>query len=217
MARLTIIGCGPGAADLITIRGLRAIKNADLVAGSARLIETFKAETDAQTTVIETDYSERIAELERAPEGIKVVLLVSGDPLFSSLGNLAIKKLGKERCEVIPGVSSFQQAFAGLKEGWTEYNVISLHGEKGSDIKKIFNDNTSFALLLDPSRNLKYIKETIGGVVGSEYIYHVATNLSLPGEELRELSFEELATHPEESLSILIVKKKETVSDGREV
>jgi cobalt-precorrin-7 (C5)-methyltransferase len=205
--KITIIGCGPGAADLITIRGLEAIKTADLIAGSARLIETFAKDTSAQTTIIETDYSERLEELANAPTKIKIVLLVSGDPLFSSLGSLAIKKLNKENCEVIAGVSSFQQAFASLKEGWTEYNIISLHGKEDSDIKKIFNDNQSFALLLDPTRNLKYIKETIGELVGKKYSYHVATNLSLPGEELHKINYNELATHPEESLSILIVRR----------
>jgi cobalt-precorrin-7 (C5)-methyltransferase len=208
MAKITIIGCGPGAADLITIRGMEAIKTADLIAGSARLIETFATQSSARTTIIEADYNERLTELASAPDEIKIILLVSGDPLFSSLGSLAIKKLGKENCEVIAGVGSFQQAFASLKEGWTEYNIISLHGKEDSDIKKIFDDNNSFALLLDPIRNLKYIKEAIGEAIGSEYTYHVATNLSLPKEELKELGYNELATQPEESLSILIVRRK---------
>ncbi|VAV83029.1 hypothetical protein MNBD_DELTA01-684 [hydrothermal vent metagenome] len=206
--KVKIIGCGPGAADLITVRGLRAIENADLIAGSARLIETFKGLTTARTTVIEGDYAERLREFEDSPKEFKKVLLVSGDPLFSSLGALAIKKLGKERCEVIPGVGSFQQAFASLKEAWTDHNVISLHGKDSHNIKKIFNENSKFVLLLDPSRNLKYIKEAIGEAIGNKYLYTVANNLSLPNEELSELGFEELASHPEESLSILIVRRK---------
>ncbi len=206
--KVQIIGCGPGAADLITVRGMEAIKAADLIAGSARLIETFKGHTTARTTVIEGDYAERLKELGDSPEEFKKVLLVSGDPLFSSLGALAIKKLGKERCEVIPGVGSFQQAFASLKEAWTDHNVISLHGKGSHNIKKIFSENSKFALLLDPERNLKYIKEAVGDKTGNGYSYRVANNLSLPGEELSELSFEELASHPEQSLSILIVERK---------
>lgn len=210
MNKITIIGCGPGSADLITVRGMEAIKKADLIAGSARLIETFKKSTAAKTTIIEKDYGERLGELADAPEDINIALLVSGDPLLSSLGTMAIKNLGKENCEVIPGVSSFQQAFATLKEGWDGYNVISLHGKDVPDIRKIFEDNSNFALLLDPKRNLKYIKEAIDEAIGSQCVFHVATNLSLPGEELKELDFKKLATHQEESLSILIVRRRNT-------
>ncbi|VAV83894.1 hypothetical protein MNBD_DELTA01-1153 [hydrothermal vent metagenome] len=214
--KITIVGCGPGVADLITVKGRQTIEKAGVIAGSRRLIETFTGGSAARTIVIEKDYGKGLSGLMTAPEGTNIVLLVSGDPLLSSLGTLAIKKLGKERCEVIPGVSSFQQAFASLKEGWTDHNIISLHGKDSHNIKKIFSENPKFALLLDPDRNLKYIKEAVGEAAGSEYEYHVASNLSLRGEEVKELSFEELATHPEQSLSILIVKKKKTAGGGKE-
>ncbi len=207
-AAVTIIGCGPGAADLITLRGSNAIRRADLIAGSARLVETFTAESSAEKIITNKNYSELFARLAATQGETKVVLLVSGDPLFSSLGALAIKKLGKENCEVIGGIGSFQQAFINLKEPWTNYNIISLHGKAYHNIEKIFADNAAFALLLDPKRNLKYIKEAIGEAVGSRYLYTVATNLSLPDEEVTELSYDELGTHPEQSLSILIIKKK---------
>ncbi len=206
--KIIIIGCGPGAADLITLRGSKAIKDADLIAGSARLIETFTAESSAEKIITDKNYSELFARFASMPSKTKIALLVSGDPLFSSLGSLAIRKLGKERCEVIGGMGSFQQAFINLKEPWTKYKIISLHGKADHDIKNIFTENAYFALLLDPKRNLQYIKEAAGEAVGSRFVYTVATNLSLPDEEVKELSYGELSTHPEQSLSILIIKQK---------
>jgi len=200
--KIIIIGCGPGAADLITIRGSEAIKDAELIAGSARLIETFTAESAAQKIITSKNYSELFTRLAAKQDKSRIVLLVSGDPLFSSLGSLALKKLGKENCEVLVGIGSFQQAFATIKQSWTNYNVISLHGKADHDIKKIFTDNTCFALLLDPSRNLKYIKEKIGEEIGKEFTYHVANNLTLRGEDVAELTYEGLSTHPEKSLGI---------------
>ena len=64
--------------------------------------------------------------------------------------------------------------------------------------------------MLDPKRNLRYIKEEIGEDLGNKFSYHVASNLSLPDEEIKELGYDELGTHPEQSLSILIVKKATT-------
>ena len=39
--QIMIIGCGPGAPELMTIKGKKAIKNADAVIGSKRLIKDF--------------------------------------------------------------------------------------------------------------------------------------------------------------------------------
>ncbi len=40
---LTIIGCGPGSADLMTIRGKRADEVADVVVGSRRLLSAARS------------------------------------------------------------------------------------------------------------------------------------------------------------------------------
>ncbi len=48
------------------------------------------------------------------------VLLASGDPLFYGTARFLCDRLGKDRFEVLPHVSSMQLAFARVKESWDE-------------------------------------------------------------------------------------------------
>ncbi|WDT73534.1 MAG: precorrin-6y C5,15-methyltransferase (decarboxylating) subunit CbiE (plasmid) [Candidatus Manganitrophus sp.] len=62
-------------------------------------------------------------------EGKRVVVLASGDPLFYGIGAFLIKRIGKERVEVVPAVSAMQLAFARVKEPWQEAALVSLHAK----------------------------------------------------------------------------------------
>ncbi len=203
--KVVIVGCGPGAPDLLTIRGKGAIEEADVVVGSKRLLSDFVKKKHVTTIVLENNYQDIFDEVERIKEDKKVVFLVSGDPLFHSFGESIIERLGRENCEVIPGVSSFQYVFCKLKESWKAYSIFSLHGDKEIDIKKIFIENNRFILLLDPKHNLKFVKSKIMSIAVRKYTFYVASHLSMPDEKISKISFDDLDNLKEESLSILIV------------
>ncbi|MBI3814025.1 MAG: precorrin-6y C5,15-methyltransferase (decarboxylating) subunit CbiE [Nitrospinae bacterium] len=207
--KIFIIGCGPGTKDLITLRGKKVIKEADLIVGSRRLIADFAGKGGAKTIVLENNYQKAIEDVDRLKGDKRIVFLVSGDPLFHSLGERIIERFGMESCEVIPGVSSFQYAFCQLKESWKDYRVFSIHGDKGMDIGKIFKENDKFILLLDPEHNLKFIKRQIGAIIGGKYRFYVASNLSMPTEKISGISFADFDNSPEESLSIMIVRRED--------
>lgn len=206
--QLTIIGCGPGAPDLITIRGKKVIEKTDVVIGSKRLIDNFIANAPKKTLILENNYKEildQVAQLVK--EDKKVVFLVSGDPLFFSFGESILKRFGKENCEIISGISSAQYAFSKLKESWKEYKFFTLHGNKDIKIQKIFDENDKFVLLLDPQNNLKLIKSKVKLSFSSQYKFCVVSNLSLPIERIFNISFEDFDKVEEESLSMLIVTR----------
>ena len=56
----------------------------------------------------------------------RVVVLASGDPLFYGVARYLCDKLGKDRFEVVPHVSSMQLAFARVKESWEEAFLTNL-------------------------------------------------------------------------------------------
>ncbi len=205
--KITIIGCGPGAPDLITVRGKEALERAEVIVGSKRLITKFAGEENALRIPLDGNYKKVMERVETLLEKKDVAFLVSGDPLFHSFGESVIKKFGHERCEVIPGISAFQHAFSRLKESWKGYGLFSLHGNGSLDIKKVFEDNNRFVLLLDPKHNLKYVAKKIRPLSGRNYTFHVASNLSLEGESISKITFEDFATFGETSLSILIVRR----------
>ena len=118
------IGAGPGAPDLITVRGLRLIRRCPVVlyAGSlvpAEVVAQAGDEASSPTPrVIDTaplDLETIMAEIERADrDGLEVARVHSGDPSF--YGALAeqtrrLRALGIDY-DVTPGVPAFAAAAA---------------------------------------------------------------------------------------------------------
>ena len=77
----------------------------------------------------------------------RVVVLASGDPLFYGTARYVCGKLGKDRFEVVPHVSSMQLAFARVKESWEDAFLANLAGQsidrvidrvRGSDTVGLF-------------------------------------------------------------------------------
>ncbi len=206
--QITIIGCGPGAPDLITIKGKRTIEKADVVFGSKRLINDFLKNSSQKTLTLEKNYTEILDQAGQLyKQNKKLVFLVSGDPLFYSFGKSVLDKFGQDNCEVIPGISSVQYAFSQLKESWKEYKTFTLHGTDDVEIQKILDENDKFVLLLDPENNLKMIKSKLNSMSASKYKFYVVSNLSLSNQRILDIQFEDFDKVEEESLSILIVSR----------
>ena len=115
---ITFAGAGPGAEDLITVRGQNLLKEADIVVYAGSLVnpgllslcrEDCEIYNSAKMTL------EEVMEVMTAGEreGKKVVRLHTGDPCLDELEKLDIPY------EVCPGVSSFCGAAAALGAEYT--------------------------------------------------------------------------------------------------
>jgi precorrin-4/cobalt-precorrin-4 C11-methyltransferase len=113
-ATVVFVGAGPGAADLITLRGARAIARADIVVWAASLVHPDvleHARPDAEIVDSAQLPMEGVLPLyERAArDGLTVARVHSGDPaLWGAIGEqiTQCRKLGLA-VEVVPGVSAF--------------------------------------------------------------------------------------------------------------
>lgn len=121
---ITFVGAGPGAADLITVRGKRKLEEADVViyAGSLvdeRLLDGLRAEKHNSAGM---NFEEVMEIMIRAWEnGKSVVRLHTGDPaMYGAVGEQyrALDERGVPY-EVVPGVSSVFAAAAALKTEFT--------------------------------------------------------------------------------------------------
>ena len=84
-APVLIVGAGPGAADLLTLRALRAIESAEVLIWTDSLINpqiAALAPPDCERIRTSTLTLEEVMEvlLERASAGLRVVRLHDGDP-----------------------------------------------------------------------------------------------------------------------------------------
>ena len=130
MTRVTIVGAGPGSADLITLRGARALAGASVVLHDALVDPALRdMAPDAQWIDVgkrgfcDSTAQTRINALlvQHARAGGHVVRLKGGDP--SVFGRLdeeleALAEAGVA-CEVVPGVTAAIAAAADLKRPLT--------------------------------------------------------------------------------------------------
>lgn len=119
--KVYFIGAGPGAADLITVRGARILSQVSLVfyAGSLvpEVVLSHCAEGVEKINTASLNLEEQMACYERARDAnLDVARLHSGDPaIYGAMAEQMerLTGLGIE-WEVVPGVSSFTAAAAAL-------------------------------------------------------------------------------------------------------
>jgi len=204
--KVTIVGCGPGSKKFITGYAMQQIINAEVLIGSRRLLSLFP-DGDADTYVLSNNYKlliTRIVSLSKKKK--KVVVLVSGDPGFFSYSKLIVDKLGVEKCEVIPGISSVQMAFAKIGRTWNDACFMSLHGRSAklaSVVKKI-TDNEKVAVLTDNSNNVKLIAKKLLETGVKERKIFVCENLSLEEERIREFDVSSILKIRVSDLNVII-------------
>ncbi|QPK79682.1 uroporphyrinogen-III C-methyltransferase [Corynebacterium lizhenjunii] len=117
---VTLVGGGPGAWDLITVRGLRALEAADVILadhlGPAAQLEQFLDTSDKLVIdVSKLPYTASISQekinallIEHARAGRRVVRLKGGDPFVFGRGFEEVQALAAAgvACTVVPGVTS---------------------------------------------------------------------------------------------------------------
>ena len=145
--QLYLVGVGPGDPDLVTVRALKVMKQADMLFCSDRIKEKFPAEFDGKEVLggywrlfpyygqdltqlegderreaeaLATKRNEFIAKVRAAVEQGKTVAIVdSGDPLIYGPWAWCLEEFEDLRPVVVPGVSCFNAANAALRRGVT--------------------------------------------------------------------------------------------------
>ncbi len=120
-------GAGPGAPDLITVRGMKALEAADYILYAGSLVPeavlTWAGEKARKESSAGMHLDEMVESMVDAYEkGLKVVRLHTGDPaLYGAIAEQMVLLDQQEvPYEVIPGVTAAFAAAAALK---TEYTV----------------------------------------------------------------------------------------------
>ena len=204
--KIIIVGCGPGSKKYMTGHAIQYIKDADALVGSRRLLYLFP-DAEAVKYTFNKNYKLLIARIISLSKNKKVVVLVSGDPGFFSYAKLIVDRVGVENCEIIPGISSVQLAFARIGQTWNDACFMSLHGRAGriaTLIRKV-RDHEKVAVLTDNSNNVKLIARRLldEGLKGRKV--YVCENLSLDKEKIREYDVSSLLRVQVKGLNVIII------------
>lgn len=128
--RVTFVGAGPGAADLLTLRAVAVLGAADVVVWARSLVDPAVLEhcrPDAELVPSdERTHEDVVAIYQRAAQdGLHVARVHSGDPtVYGALHEqiAAARELGLQ-VEIVPGVSSMGAAAAALGQELTVPDV----------------------------------------------------------------------------------------------
>jgi len=179
------IGAGPGAADLITVRGKELLEKADLIiyAGSLvnpALLDYAKPECEILNSAVMTLEEVIAAMVPAAQEGKLVVRLHTGDPSVygAHREQMDLLKSYNLDFEIVPGVSSFCAAAASLKAEYTLPDVSQsviitrMEGRTGVPPKQKIKDyakhHATMVIFLSAGMLDKLQKELISGGYGPD-------------------------------------------------
>ena len=209
--KIIIVGCGPGAADYITPAAKAAAAEAEVLIVSKRLRGLFP-EVAAERIDSGTDV-DGILEImaSRRDEGRQVVLLATGDPGIASLARPAIRRFGRDNCEVIPGISSVQIAFARLGLDWQDARIVTAHSRNPQVSVADLRKAGKIAILGGRPEALTWTAGLIAELGGDCRVV-LCEELTLPGERVREVSADELTTLPVSTRAIILILRGKLLS-----
>ncbi len=126
--RVLVVGVGDDGPAGLPSSILARVEQADLLFGGRRHLELFPAGA-SERVVIAGGLDDVLRRIESAAsECGQVVVLASGDPCYFGIGPHLASRLGRDRVEIVPHVSSVALAFARLGVAWQDATVVSAHG-----------------------------------------------------------------------------------------
>jgi precorrin-4/cobalt-precorrin-4 C11-methyltransferase len=210
LGKVWFIGAGPGAQDLLTIRGARLIGEANVVIWARSLVNEGvleHARPGAEIVESTTIPLEGVRGIyERAViEDLKVARVHSGDPSIYGAVMEQIElceELGL-RWEIVPGVSSLGGAAAAIGRELTvpevSQSVILTRRPsrtpmpEGEDIRSFASHGTTMAIFLSAARPRALQQELLEGGYPPDTPCAVVYKASWPDERVIECRLDELA------------------------
>lgn len=207
---VTLIGMGSGQPENLTLQGLAALRQADLILGARRLLAVLPAGcTENRAAAYRPD---EVAELLQTSGAENAVLVYSGDTGFYSGASSMMEKLEAlgVRARVLPGLSSIQLLAAALGRPWQGWNLVSAHGRICDPVAECMQGRPTFFLTggsEDPATLCAQLEAEGFGDMQAV----VGQCLGTPEEKIFRGSVKELAAGRFNSLSVLLVEAAEVL------
>ncbi|MGC5346690.1 precorrin-4 C(11)-methyltransferase [Streptomyces sp. AM 4-1-1] len=208
--KVTFVGAGPGAADLLTFRAARAIADADIVIWAASLVQEEVLEHAREGAEIldsaRMSLEEVVAVYERAAaEGLRVARIHSGDPALWGGTQEQVDRCAElgVAVEIVPGVSSFSAvaAIAGreltIPEVAQSVILTRLGGGKtpmppGEEVREFARHGTTMAVFLSAARSGQLTQELLEGGYPTATPVVIAYQATWPEELILHCTIETL-------------------------
>ena len=202
---ISIVGCGPGSPDYLTPVAREVAGATDVLVGTQRLLDLFPGVGGERITV-GAALDEVLDRVEKCSCSKRVAVLVTGDPGLHSLARLVIERFGRDRCRVVPGISSVQTAFARLGVDWNDAVIISAH-KQDPEPDPSWARADKIAVLGGRANSLGWIAEKLLPMLEDRQVF-VCEDLTLEDESVRKVEADKLSNLVCSSHTVVLILKR---------
>ena len=202
--RITIIGIGDDGARGLTQQAHDLIHGASCLIGPENLLAKFP-EYQGPRKMMGVDLDQLAHLLDRTGEG--AVVLASGDPLFYGTARFLCDRLGKDRFEVVPHVSSMQLAFARVKENWDEAYLTNLATQPLDRVIERIRTAEKVGLFTSEELPPQRIAEVLIAHGIDYFNAYVCENIGAPDERVTRTTLNEMIHQRFALLNVMILTR----------
>ncbi len=209
--KVQIVGIGDDGVEGMTAQARRLVESADVLVGpescAALVPEPLRERLVAAASL------EELVERIEAAGAKRVVVLASGDPLFYGTARYVCSKLGKERFEVVPHVSSMQLAFARVKESWEDAFLANLSGQSIERVIDRVRSSETAGLFTSEQWPAPAVARALLDEGIDAFQAYVCENLGSPDERVTQGSLADIAKDSFASPNVMILVRKAKMAD----
>jgi precorrin-6Y C5,15-methyltransferase (decarboxylating) len=209
--KIHIIGIGDDALEGLVSPARQLIDEAELLVGAESTLAKIP-QSKAQRLVVGGNLDETVERIAAAADK-RIVVLASGDPLFYGVARYLCDKLGKDRFEVVPHVSSMQLAFARVKESWEEAYLTDLTNRRLDQVLEKVRSATKAGLFTSDECPPKAVAKAMLERRIDYFSAYVCENLGSPDERVTQGELAEIATQDFSPLNVMILVRRPNVPD----
>lgn len=210
--KVHIIGMGDDGVNGLTAGARQLIEAAELVVGGERSLAALPLRPEVERLDLGGDLDEIVGRL--ADRGDRrTVILASGDPLFYGTARYLCDRLGKDRFEVVPHVSSMQLAFARVKESWDEAYLTNLATTKLEQAVEKIRVAQKVGLFTTEAVSPAAVAQALLDRQIDYFLAYVCENLGSPDERVTQGELADVADQEFGPLNVMILVRKPNVPD----
>jgi precorrin-6Y C5,15-methyltransferase (decarboxylating) len=209
--KVHIVGIGDDGVEGMTVQARKLLESADRLVGPESCRPLLPSALAGRLEVAGT--LDELCEKIVAARDARLVVLASGDPLFYGTARYVCAKLGKDRFEVVPHVSSMQLAFARVKESWEEAFLANLSGQSIERVIDKIRSSDTVGLFTSEQWPPAAVAQALLDDGIDSFQAYVCENLGSPDERVTQGGLADIARDSFGPLNVMILVRKERVTD----
>lgn len=204
--KVALVGIGMGNTNTCTLEAIEAMKEAELLVGAKRMIESVAV--SEQALFIEYNSGKIKHYLDEHPEYEKIAVLLSGDVGFYSGAKKLQEELKDREVKQISGLSSPIYFMAKIGRSWDDAVITSAHGKKENLVGLIKTHKKVVSILGTKEAVANLAKSLTGYGMGSVHFF-VGERLSYPDEKITEGPAASFCDYEGDALSVIYIENNE--------